>query len=216
MFRLLGNPHRVGPWFAGKLALAPKVRDLAARLPSGWRPGRLFRRPQGGGDRVSPPRPRDQRVRRAPCKQADAPRGASPQRLQHRSNSEYDFWTCPTLINAGCDMLTKLLGPDWQTNLCARRRCRRGTSHQDAGTSPDAHTSQDDPSPKAPSASRTCASRHWDWTGRDAAPCSGLRSGRRSARPRCGRSVVELDTINGEPVHVQRALVGKGRGKPRK
>src|SRR4029079_726913 len=26
-----GDPHRVGPWFAGKLDIAPKVRDLAAQ-----------------------------------------------------------------------------------------------------------------------------------------------------------------------------------------
>ena len=44
---------------------AEGARPRRARLPSGWRPVRLFRRPQGGGDRVSPPRPRDQRVHHA-------------------------------------------------------------------------------------------------------------------------------------------------------
>jgi anti-sigma factor RsiW len=78
-----GDPHRVGPWFAGKLDFAPKVRDLAAQ---GF--------PLVGG-RVDY---FDEELRR------------NGYNIESWSDGEYDFWAVSDLNRDELDMLTKLLG----------------------------------------------------------------------------------------------------------
>ena len=73
-----GDPHRVGPWFAGKLDFAPKVRDLAAQgfpLVGG-------RVDYFDGRRVAAIvfRRRDQELRR------------NGYNIESWSDGEYDFW----------------------------------------------------------------------------------------------------------------------------
>ena len=108
-----GDPHRVGPWFAGKLDFAPKVRDLAAQgfpLVGGrvdYFDGRrvaaiVFRRrdhvinvfimPHGNGPM------RHEELRR------------NGYNIESWSDGEYDFWAVSDLNRDELDMLTKLLG----------------------------------------------------------------------------------------------------------
>ena len=108
-----GDPHRVGPWFAGKLDFAPKVRDLAAQgfpLVGGrvdYFDGRrvaaiVFRRrdhvinvfimPHGNGPM------RHEELRR------------NGYNIESWSDGEYDFWAVSDLNRDELDVLTKLLG----------------------------------------------------------------------------------------------------------
>jgi anti-sigma factor (TIGR02949 family) len=108
-----GDPHRVGPWFAGKLDFAPKVRDLAAQgfpLVGGrvdYFDGRrvaaivfrrrdhvinVFIRPHASGPM------RHEELRR------------NGYNIESWSDGEYDFWAVSDLNRDELDVLTKLLG----------------------------------------------------------------------------------------------------------
>ncbi len=107
------DPHRVGPWFAGKLDFAPKVRDLAAQgfpLVGGrvdYFDGRrvaaivfrrrdhvinVFIRPHASGPM------RHEELRR------------NGYNIESWSDGEYDFWAVSDLNRDELDVLTKLLG----------------------------------------------------------------------------------------------------------
>jgi anti-sigma factor RsiW len=108
-----GDPHRVGPWFAGKLDFAPKVRDLATQgfpLVGG-------RVDYFDGRRVAAIvfRRRDHVIN-----VFIMPHGNWPMRheelrrngynIESWSDGEYDFWAVSDLNRDELDMLTKLLG----------------------------------------------------------------------------------------------------------
>lgn len=107
------DPHRVGPWFAGRLDFAPKVRDLAAQgfpLVGGrvdYFDGRrvaaivfrrrdhvinVFIRPHASGPM------RHEELRR------------NGYNIESWSDGEYDFWAVSDLNRDELDVLTKLLG----------------------------------------------------------------------------------------------------------
>jgi Sigma-70 region 2 len=88
-----------------------------------------------------------------------------------------------------------------------RRRCRHGRCRQDAGTSPGAHTSRDDPSPKAPSAHAGADIGIGQVRMLRGALAFGLVVDLHdlvAAGP-----IVELDPVDGEAVDVARALIGE-------
>lgn len=108
-----GDPHRVGPWFAGKLDFAPKVRDLAAQgfpLVGG-------RVDYFDGRRVAAIvfRRRDHVINVFIMPHASGPMRHEELRrngynIESWSDGEYDFWAVSDLNRDELDMLTKLLG----------------------------------------------------------------------------------------------------------
>jgi anti-sigma factor RsiW len=107
------NPHRVGPWFAGKLDFAPKVRDFAAQgfpLVGG-------RVDYFDGRRVAAIvfRRRDHVINVFIMPHASGPMRREELRrngynIESWSDGEYDFWAVSDLNRDELDMLTKLLG----------------------------------------------------------------------------------------------------------
>jgi anti-sigma factor RsiW len=108
-----GDPHRVGPWFAGRLDFAPKVRDLAAQgfpLVGG-------RVDYFDGRRVAAVvfRRRDHVINVFIMPHASGPMRHDELRrngynIESWSDGEYDFWAVSDLNRDELDMLTKLLG----------------------------------------------------------------------------------------------------------
>lgn len=108
-----GDPHRVGPWFAGKLDFAPKVRDLAAQgfpLVGG-------RVDYFDGSRVAAIvfRRRDHVINVFIRPHASGPMRHEELRrngynIESWSDGEYDFWAVSDLNRDELDVLTKLLG----------------------------------------------------------------------------------------------------------
>ena len=108
-----GDPHRVGPWFAGKLDFAPKVRDLAAQgfpLVGG-------RVDYFDGRRVAAIvfRRRDHVINVFIMPHASGPMRHEELRrngynIESWSDGEYDFWAVSDLNRDELDVLTKLLG----------------------------------------------------------------------------------------------------------
>ena len=79
-----GDPHRVAPWFAGKLDFAPKVKDLTAQgFPLQGARVRLFSGAEGGGYGVSSPCTSHQCLRGAQYRRLLA-FGVATRRLQYR------------------------------------------------------------------------------------------------------------------------------------
>ena len=107
------DPHRVGPWFAGKLDFAPKVRDLAAQgfpLVGG-------RVDYFDGSRVAAIvfRRRDHVINVFIRPHASGPMRHEELRrngynIESWSDGEYDFWAVSDLNRDELDVLTKLLG----------------------------------------------------------------------------------------------------------